>query len=122
MSLNDLTDQELNALCCKALGWKWQLFADYLQVAGRADGWWSTGEGIGYEFPNFCADLDLIQQYLVPVLRSQPASVQQRYYQHAQRVYWQSGETDGMLDQFMLMSIPARVRVLAFLQAMGVER
>lgn len=120
MSLNDLTDQELNELCCKALGWKqvdlftWQ---DEKGVKWTANVLKSIGTPAW-----FCSSLDLIQQYLAPVLRDKGLSAERQYVEYllaAPEIVYSGAMHD---HDFQAMNAPARVRVLAFLQAMGVER
>lgn len=113
MSLNDLPDQTLNALCCKALGWEW---SEYL---GR----WRVPVECGFfsrdrEVP-FTHDLNLIQQYLVTHLQ-QDWGLRMDYVHHLQCLIPYPGGDYGE-HGFLAVNAPARVRVVAFLTALEVK-
>ena len=80
-SLSDLPDSELNALCCKALGWQ------YIKVSPQFE-WYKWLDANGYElydaggledYFNFCQSLDQVQQYLVPVIKGFTVKQKRRY-------------------------------------------
>lgn len=106
--MNDLTDQQLNTLCCKALGWK---IFESPQLASLPDGRYLKLDKL-----NFCQSLDLIQQYLVPHLDQQ--ELRSKFRIALERWFY---DNKGMVLSFDVINAPARVRVLAFLQAMGME-
>jgi hypothetical protein len=116
-SLSDLPDQTLNEMCCKALGW--------FPVNGMPDRWWNTlNGGTMHRTPNFCQSLDLVQQYLVPALKNvrQMATYQDHLLQSARAYVLEDlGYSDPKVEIFWTVNAPARVRVLAFLQAVGTE-
>lgn len=120
--LSRLSDQELNEMCCKKLGWEWVKYVSDLweNNPNQPRGWWRTPEGRGYEYPLFCSDLNLIQQHLVPIMNEWDKQKIQTFLYHA----WGPTELTLPLEyaQILVVNAPARVRVLAFLKAMGVEK